>query len=180
MKTIKVRIAVVGNAKTGDYAAAAGMARCPEPDMLVEYARAQHAEGEDENVFVSWVEAEVPVPEAMQYRDVTAKVVAKIAGKGEQFKDANGDPIEIAPGTVMVPVLEADEENQDLLVSTRSNENVDARRDFDGFEIETELERLRLGLRSGNLDFIREAFGNIDEWLSREGRFPVEWEKRDG
>ena len=106
MKTIKVRIAVVANAKTGDYAAAAGMARISEPDMLVEYARAQHADGEDEDFFVSWVEAEVPVPESMQYRDVTAKVAAKIAGKGEQFKDVNGDPIEIAPGTVMVPAPE--------------------------------------------------------------------------
>lgn len=63
----------------------------------------------------------------------------------------------------------------DALVTTRSNENVDAHRDFDNFDVEEELRRLRQGLRSGNLGFCREAFSNLDEWLSRNGRPPSVW-----
>lgn len=66
-----------------------------------------------------------------------------------------------------------------VLRSTRApTENVDAHRDFDGFDVDEELARLRLALNDGSMvasAFIREAFANIDAWLVREGTSPKGW-----
>lgn len=60
-------------------------------------------------------------------------------------------------------------------VSTRSTANVDAHRDFDDFDLDRELKNLRSGLEAGDITFVREAFANIDEWLSRGGDLPEDW-----
>lgn len=75
MKTIKVRIPVVCDAKLGEYTAYAD-SRVDDQASLVEEAREmQEGVVKDEDLFVSWVEAEVPVPENMQELDVTLRSV---------------------------------------------------------------------------------------------------------
>ncbi len=63
--------------------------------------------------------------------------------------------------------------------STRSSASVDAHRDFDGFDPDEELARLRLALLTPGLPtalaFIVEATTNLDEWLIRFGRLPEAW-----
>ena len=71
------------------------------------------------------------------------------------------------------------------LETTRSNANVDAHRDMDGFDEDEELARLRRAVAEAkrvspteNSDlyrFIAEAFGNIDELLQRLGPLPHAW-----
>lgn len=61
------------------------------------------------------------------------------------------------------------------IVSTRSNESEDARRDFDGFSVDEELQRLRLALRDGQWRAAGELAANLDEHLSRGGSLPVAW-----
>lgn len=55
--------------------------------------------------------------------------------------------------------------------TTRSGASDDAHRDFDGFDIDEELARARLAM----IQFVAEAFNNIDEWLIRMGRLPKAW-----
>lgn len=67
-----------------------------------------------------------------------------------------------------------------ILQSTRSNEDVDAHRDMDGFDVDEELARLRRALVVEEKTpevcaFIVEAFMNIDESLRREGDLPKAW-----
>jgi len=64
---------------------------------------------------------------------------------------------------------------QPPIVSTRSNTNEDARRDFDGFDIDEELRRLRLALRDGRWRVAAELAANLDEHLCRGGSLPVAW-----
>jgi hypothetical protein len=66
------------------------------------------------------------------------------------------------------------EENQ-TLKSTRSNRNADARRDFDGFDVDEELVRFRFALKQGDWRAAAELAANIDEHLSRSGPLPVAW-----
>lgn len=67
-----------------------------------------------------------------------------------------------------------------ILRSTRGSaaeRAADSTRDYD-FDVDEELARLRLALRDPSPEasaFIREAFGNIDESLTREGRCPRAW-----
>lgn len=71
------------------------------------------------------------------------------------------------------------------LHSTRSDANVDAHRDMDGFDVGEELARLRRAVKEAECvspeespelyRFIVEAFGNIDESLRREGDLPRAW-----
>ena len=71
------------------------------------------------------------------------------------------------------------------LTSTRSNENEDARRDMDGFDVDEELARLRRAVKEVESvkpkqelklhRFIAEAFANIDEHLLRLGDLPEMW-----
>lgn len=68
-----------------------------------------------------------------------------------------------------------------VLRSTRAflaEKGEDARRDFDGFDVDEELARMRVALADGSMvssAFIREAFENIDEWLVRDGDLPRAW-----
>lgn len=61
------------------------------------------------------------------------------------------------------------------IVSTRSNTNEDARRDFDDFDVDEELARLRRALRNGQWRVAAELTANLDEHLSRGGSLPVAW-----
>jgi hypothetical protein len=61
------------------------------------------------------------------------------------------------------------------ITSTRSNESADARRDFDGFDADEELRRLRSALRDGEWRIVAELAANLDEHLCRGGSFPVAW-----
>ena len=61
------------------------------------------------------------------------------------------------------------------IVSTRSNANVDARRDFDGFDVDEELRLLRRALADGRWRIAGELAANLDEHLSRGGALPVAW-----
>jgi len=66
MKTIKVRIPVVANARTGETMPPTA----PDGDHAgVVKLLADQVAGDDADKFVSWVEAEVPVPEHMQSLD---------------------------------------------------------------------------------------------------------------
>ena len=60
-------------------------------------------------------------------------------------------------------------------VSTRSNSGEDARRDFDGFDVDEELRRLRLAMRDAQWRSAAELTSNIDEYLCRGGSLPVAW-----
>lgn len=65
-------------------------------------------------------------------------------------------------------------------VSTRSDADVDARRDFDGFDVDEELRRLNAALSVAtppSIRFAAEAMVNIDEWLGRGGALPKRWWK---
>ncbi len=74
-----------------------------------------------------------------------------------------------------------------ILKSTRSDENADARRDFDNFDVNEELCRARRALHEIDRGeyaerspdalraFAAECFANIDEWLSRGGDLPSAW-----
>lgn len=59
--------------------------------------------------------------------------------------------------------------------STRSNASEDARRDFDGFDVDEELARLREALRRKRWRSAAEFAANLDEHLSRGGDLPVAW-----
>lgn len=62
--------------------------------------------------------------------------------------------------------------------TTRSDENEDAHRDMDGFDVDEELARLRLALKSKASSasmFALEAIANIDEHLTRGGPLPKAW-----
>jgi hypothetical protein len=71
------------------------------------------------------------------------------------------------------------------LHTTRSHEDEDAHRDFDDFDVNEELARLRRAVKEAEdtspaeaqdlYKFIVEAFGNIDEHLQREGNLPRAW-----
>lgn len=61
------------------------------------------------------------------------------------------------------------------IISTRSNKSADARRDFDGFDVDEELRRLREALRAGQWRIAAELSANLDEHLSRGGPLPVAW-----
>lgn len=75
-----------------------------------------------------------------------------------------------------------------LLRSTRSCEGEDARRDFDRFNPDEELRRMRAAIRESadakattgdRRDAMRlavEVAMNLDEWLTRAGRLPKVWE----
>lgn len=61
------------------------------------------------------------------------------------------------------------------IVSTRSNTSTDARRDFDHFDVDEELCRLRKAMRQGQWRVAAELVSNLDEHLSRGGSLPVAW-----
>jgi hypothetical protein len=61
------------------------------------------------------------------------------------------------------------------IVSTRSNASEDARRDFDHFDEDEELSRLREAMRQGQWRVVAELASNLDEHLSRGGSLPVAW-----
>jgi len=61
------------------------------------------------------------------------------------------------------------------ITSTRSNASDDARRDFDGFDVDEELRRLRKALRQAQWRSVAELAANLDEHLSRGGSLPVAW-----
>ena len=61
------------------------------------------------------------------------------------------------------------------ILSTRSNANADARRDFDGFDVDEELRRLRRALGDGRWRIAAELSANLDEHLCRGGELPVAW-----
>jgi hypothetical protein len=61
------------------------------------------------------------------------------------------------------------------IVSTRSSINADARRDFDNFDIDEELSRLRKAMRRGQWRVVAELAANLDQYLSCGGSFPVAW-----
>ena len=61
------------------------------------------------------------------------------------------------------------------IVSTRSNISADARRDFDGFDVDEELQLLRRALRDGYWRVAAELMSNLDEHLCRGGSLPVGW-----
>lgn len=63
-------------------------------------------------------------------------------------------------------------------ISTRSDASEDAHRDFDGFDVDEELRRLREAVKDGGtaaLTFVAEAASNIDEHLNRGGVLPKRW-----
>jgi len=62
-----------------------------------------------------------------------------------------------------------------MLRSTRSDESEDARRDFDGFDIDEELNLFRGACRLGLYREAAEFAANVDEWLCRGGSTPVAW-----
>jgi hypothetical protein len=62
-----------------------------------------------------------------------------------------------------------------MITSTRSNTNEDARRDFDDFDVDEELRRLRDALRRGQWRVAAELSANLDEHLARGGSLPVAW-----
>lgn len=61
------------------------------------------------------------------------------------------------------------------IVSTRSNADEDARRDFDGFVVDEELSRLRRAMLDGQWHAVAELAANLDEHLCRGGSLPVAW-----
>jgi hypothetical protein len=61
------------------------------------------------------------------------------------------------------------------IMSTRSNKSEDARRDFDGFDVDEELRRFRSALRQGQWRAAAELAANLDEHLCRGGSLPVAW-----
>jgi hypothetical protein len=63
----------------------------------------------------------------------------------------------------------------EMITSTRSNKNEDARRDFDDFDVDEELRRLREALRDEQWHSVAELAANLDEHLSRGGSLPVAW-----
>ncbi len=70
---------------------------------------------------------------------------------------------------------EIDAEPPATIVSTRSNANEDARRDFDDFDVDEELLRLRVALQDGQWRIAAELTANLDEYLCRGGSLPVAW-----
>lgn len=81
--------------------------------------------------------------------------------------------------------FDEDERRPLVLQSTRSSKNEDARRDFDDFDVDEELGRLRRAVKEAReaspqerpdlYKFIVEAFENLDEHLLREGGLPQTW-----
>ena len=61
------------------------------------------------------------------------------------------------------------------IVSTRSNASEDARRDFDHFDVDEELSRLREAMRQGQWRIAAELASNLDQFLSCGGSLPVAW-----
>lgn len=61
------------------------------------------------------------------------------------------------------------------ITSTRSRASKDARRDFDGFDVDEELVRFRKALRTGQWGVAAELAANLDEHLCRGGALPVAW-----
>lgn len=61
------------------------------------------------------------------------------------------------------------------ITSTRSNKSVDARRDFDGFNVDKELDLMREAMWQGEWRKAAELASNLDEHLSRGGSLPVAW-----
>lgn len=66
----------------------------------------------------------------------------------------------------------------DPLRSTRSDENEDARRDFDGFDPDEELLRFREAADEGRNKLATELAHNLDEWMSRGGVPPMDWRRK--
>lgn len=64
-----------------------------------------------------------------------------------------------------------------FLISTRSNSNEDARRDFDGFDIDDEMRLFREACRQKDWKHAAEFMSNIDEYLVRGGEPPNCWVK---
>jgi hypothetical protein len=69
-----------------------------------------------------------------------------------------------------------------LLASTRSHADDDAHRDFDQFDVNEELARVRRALHEeatpAVTNFIATAFSNIDEWIVRGGPLPKAWKEK--
>lgn len=82
-----------------------------------------------------------------------------------------------APSPIAVFEDQDDDEDEpsNAIVSTRSAANEDARRDFDGFDVDEELRRLRRALRDRQWRTAAELAANLDEHLCRGGSLPVAW-----
>ena len=61
------------------------------------------------------------------------------------------------------------------VTSTRSNTNPDAHRDFDGFDVDEELRRMREARHQEQWQIAAELAANLDEHLSLGGPLPVAW-----
>lgn len=61
------------------------------------------------------------------------------------------------------------------ITSTRSSASSDAHRDFDNFDVDEELRRLREARLQGQWQIVAELAANLDEHLSRGGSLPVAW-----
>lgn len=66
-----------------------------------------------------------------------------------------------------------------ILKTTRSNSSGDAHRDFDGFDVDVELDRFRRATQAPAGEerdvFLIQAMMNIDEYLMRGGPLPAAW-----
>jgi len=60
--------------------------------------------------------------------------------------------------------------------STRSSANEDAARDFDGFDPDEELQRFRGAIEDQSFEDAAWLAFNLDEWMTRGGTKPREWE----
>jgi hypothetical protein len=67
------------------------------------------------------------------------------------------------------------DDNLAVITSTRSKASDDARRDFEGFDVDEELRRFRKALRQAQWRIAAELAANLDEYLTRGGSRPQAW-----
>lgn len=117
--------------------------------------------------------------EAIIPTDLTAALAAwEAIPKVTEVSERGGCPESCRYGE-LADAFEDERTTPRPLVTTRSCRNVDAHRDFDGFDINEELARLRYATTLATpeaLDFAKTAFTNIDEFLVRGGPLPRTWE----
>lgn len=95
-------------------------------------------------------------------------------------------PVDDCPYPERAEAFEYPKPKRDILESTRSRKSEDAHRDFDDFDVDEELARMRRASRLIRMStyaettrqataFICEAMVNIDEWIVRGGNLPAAW-----